>query len=53
MVNTEIRLIIFLQPKMEELYTVSMLRHREFKIFPLGHQLLGDRVRTETQVVNQ
>ena len=31
----------------------GMLRHREFKIFPLGHQLLGDRVRTETQVVNQ
>ena len=31
----------------------GMLRHREFKIFPLGHQLLGDRVRIETQVVNQ
>ena len=31
----------------------GMLRHKEFKIFSLGHQLLGDRVRTETQVVNQ
>ena len=28
MVNTEIRLIIFLQPKMEELYTVSKKKHR-------------------------